>query len=255
MNQSIPNPVVSSGIPNPSVVPGSVLPTGSALAGTQSVPMVPPTTVSVPPIPGSLTQPMMTSVPGQPPIPNASLVQTRVMVPPTTVSVPPQTTFNTTSVMPTASVGTTSIMPPAGGFGTASVLPPQGNPTPTIKTLPPKVQKNQLPPQYKTVTLPVKVVTTRLPPIGPLPTPPVNQLNIQMPPVPGTASIVPPTQSTFQSVGFPTNSVDVPQTTMMPTTSVPVGMPLGSTAVQSTVPGINYGTGSVGLGNASAVKL
>ena len=38
---------------------------------------------------------------------------------------------------------------------------------PTVRTLPPKVVKTTLPPQYKTVNLPPKVVKTNLPPLYP----------------------------------------------------------------------------------------
>ena len=63
-----------------------------------------------------------------------------------------------TSVVPTTSLG--------GGYGGA----PQviGNPTPTVKTLPPRVVKTTLPPQYKTRTLPPRVVRVNLPPVGPV---------------------------------------------------------------------------------------
>ena len=43
-----------------------------------------------------------------------------------------------------------------------------GNPTPTVRTLPAKVVKTTLPPQYKTNTLPPKVVRVNLPPVGPV---------------------------------------------------------------------------------------
>ena len=48
-------------------------------------------------------------------------------------------------------------------------LPPEAyqSQTPTVRTLPLKVVKNTLPPQYKTKNLPPKVVTTRLQPIFP----------------------------------------------------------------------------------------
>ena len=41
-------------------------------------------------------------------------------------------------------------------------------PTPTVRTLPPKIERTTLPPQYKTVTLPAKVVKVNLPPVGPV---------------------------------------------------------------------------------------
>ena len=52
----------------------------------------------------------------------------------------------------------------------APTAPPQiiGNPTPTVRTLPAKVLKTTLPPQYKTNTLPPKVIRVNLPPIGPV---------------------------------------------------------------------------------------
>ena len=51
-----------------------------------------------------------------------------------------------------------------------TTAPPQiiGNPTPTVRTLPAKVLKTTLPPQYKTNTLPPKVIRVNLPPIGPV---------------------------------------------------------------------------------------
>ena len=48
-----------------------------------------------------------------------------------------------------------------------------GNPTPTVRTLPPKVVRTTLPPQYKTQTLPPKVVRVNLPPIGTPAAPPI----------------------------------------------------------------------------------
>ena len=63
-------------------------------------------------------------------------VQTSVQVPAyTTTSVPVQTMA---SVVQTA--------------------PAEGNPTPTVRTLPAKIVRNQLAPKYNTVTLPAKVV-------------------------------------------------------------------------------------------------
>ena len=81
--------------------------------------------------------------------------------------------------------------------------------TPQLKTLQPKVIRNQLPPQHKTVTLPAKIVTTRLPPIGPPPTP---ELNLQLPP-----PTLPPAQ-TIQSVVVPepVQPVQSVQTVMVP---------------------------------------
>ena len=78
--------------------------------------------------------------------------------------------------------------------------------TPMLKTLQPKIVRNQLPPQHKTVTLPAKIVTTRLPPIGPPPTP---ELNLQLPP-----PTLPPAQ-TIQSVVVP-EPVQTVQSVMIP---------------------------------------
>lgn len=81
--------------------------------------------------------------------------------------------------------------------------------TPQLKTLQPRIIRNQLPPQHKTVTLPAKIVTTRLPPIGPPPTP---ELNLQLPP-----PTLPPAQ-TIQSVVVPepVQPVQSVQTVMVP---------------------------------------
>ena len=103
---------------------------------------------------------------------------------------------------------------------------------PTIKTLPPKIVRNNLPPQHKQVMLPPKIVQQRLPPLGPLPTP---QLNIpQMaPPVPVPAPMPVPVQ--------PIQSVMVPQ--QIPTIQVPVQSYAPATSVQLSTP--NFGTTSV----------
>ena len=62
---------------------------------------------------------------------------------------------------------TTSVVPTASAYGAPQ---PQviGNPTPTVRTLPPRVVKTTLPPQYKTHTLPPKIVRVNLPPVGPV---------------------------------------------------------------------------------------
>ena len=98
--------------------------------------------------------------------------------------------------------------------------------TPQLKTLQPRIVRNELPPQYKQVTLPAKIITTRLPPIGPPPTP---ELNFQLPPPPvETVQYSQPVEQ-VQSVMIPqpvqqVQSVMVPQTIMAPqyqTVSVP----------------------------------
>ena len=55
-------------------------------------------------------------------------------------------------------------------LGVGATTSPQiiGNPTPTVRTLPPKILKTTLPPQYKTNTLPPRVVRVNLPPVGPV---------------------------------------------------------------------------------------
>ena len=98
---------------------------------------------------------------------------------------------------------TTSIVPRTVAM--VSTLPPQGNQTPTIRALPPRYERNQLQPQYKTVTLPAKVVTSRLLPIGSLSTPPTNQLQLSLTPVPPSVSVAVP-----GTVPFTTQSITVP---------------------------------------------
>lgn len=123
--------------------------------------------------------------------------------------------------------------------------------TPQLRTLQPKIVKNQLPPQHKQVVLPAKVVTTHLPPIGPPPTP---ELDIPLPPVqpvaipePVTVPVRPvqtvlvPKPVTYQ---IPVQSVAVPnyQVVSVPnyqTTSVPNYQ----TATQFSAP--KYGSTSV----------
>ena len=169
-------------------------------------------------------------------------VQTSVNVPTyTTTSVPVQTT---TSVVQTAA--------------------PEGNPTPTVRTLPPRIVRNQLAPKYNTVTLPPKVVQTRLAPILPPPTP---QLSIQAPPVQSytlppqtvpttfaTQSItVPPVQSvtipnTVQSVTLPPrvqSIVRAPVTAPTQTLSVQAPLTTTTTSIMPTTT-TTYGTASVG---------
>ena len=88
--------------------------------------------------------------------------------------------------------------------------------TPQLKTLQPRIVRNQLPPQHKTVTLPAKIVTTRLPPIGPPPTP---ELNLQLPPAQTIQSVVVPepvqpvqsVQTVMVPQPVPIQSVVVPQ--------------------------------------------
>ena len=123
--------------------------------------------------------------------------------------------------------------------------------TPQLRTLQPRIVRNELPPQYKQVTLPAKIVTTRLPPIGPPPTP---ELNFQLPPPPvETVQSVAYTQPVqqVQSVMIPqpvqqVQSVMVPQSIMIPqyqTASVPAPAYATSSIPQMSAP--KFGTTSV----------
>ena len=123
--------------------------------------------------------------------------------------------------------------------------------TPQLRTLQPRIVRNELPPQYKQVTLPAKIVTTRLPPIGPPPTP---ELNFQLPPPPvETVQSVAYTQPVqqVQSVMIPqpvqqVQSVMVPQSIMVPqyqTASVPAPAYATSSIPQMSAP--KFGTTSV----------
>lgn len=115
--------------------------------------------------------------------------------------------------------------------------------TPQLKTLQPKIVRNQLPPQHKTVTLPAKIVTTRLPPIGPPPTP---ELNLQLPPAQTIQSVVVPepvqpvqsVQTVMVPQPVPIQSVVVPQ---YQTLSVPTMQT--ASLVQPSAP--KYGSTSV----------
>jgi hypothetical protein len=129
--------------------------------------------------------------------------------------------------------------------------PQYGNTTtPELKTLQPRIVRNELPPQYKRVVLPAKVITTRLPPIGPPPTP---ELNFQLPPPAETyqSVTVPQPVQTVQSVMVP-QPVQTVQSVMMPmsvqapqyqTASVP--MPAYQTASIPQLSQPNFGTTSV----------
>ena len=129
--------------------------------------------------------------------------------------------------------------------------PQYGNTTtPQLKTLQPRIVRNELPPQYKRVVLPAKVITTRLPPIGPPPTP---ELNFQLPPPAETyqSVTVPQPVQTVQSVTVP-QPVQTVQSVMMPmsvqapqyqTASVP--MPAYQTASIPQLSQPNFGTTSV----------
>ena len=94
------------------------------------------------------------------------------------VSVQPQVQYQTQTYQAPVETQVQSQFDPS----TANLqeAPQYGNTTtPQLKTLQPRIVRNELPPQYKRVVLPAKVITTRLPPIGPPPTP---ELNFQLPP-------------------------------------------------------------------------
>ena len=156
-------------------------------------------------------------------------VQTSVQDPAyTTTTVPFQIT---TSVIQAASAG--------------------GNPTPTIRILPPKIVRNQFAPLYNTVILPAKVVQTRLDPILPSPT---QQLSIQALPV--QITILPPSTPTAfsnQSITFPPNalqSLALPlrvlsvdrQPVTFPTQTLSVQAPIAASSVGKNIP---FGTTTV----------
>ncbi len=165
-------------------------------------------------------------------------------------SIPVSQQFASTNVVP---MGTP--MPMAGP------LPPQL--TPTVRTLPPRIVRNQLPPTYKQVVLPAKIVQSRLPPIGPPPTP-----QIPFPssvPVPGSIQTVQSIQQIpVQSFAMPVQSVAVPSTyqsvNAIPYGTSSVGLPssyrngpIPATPIYGTrsVEAVStpYGTASIGVGS------
>ena len=255
----------------PSVVPGQIntFQPGSTVS-------LPPNSIVNVPVNGSLV-PVRTV-----PLPNASIAQTQPLLgvqPPVarqsfTVPLPATSSVQTQSIpMAPMGYGTTSVQPPQTvPFSTQSVQAPmvqnEGNPTPTVKTLPPRIERNQLPPQYKTVTLPPKVVTSRLPPIGPAPTPQLSNLASQTMVAPATQSITPGIPQPIQaSMPFPGQTTQTllgqtvqstlpypgqTQTTVLPSPvqSVPVPQPgqlastlAGTTSVNPIA--TNFGTTSV----------
>ena len=153
------------------------------------------------------------------------------------VSVQPQVQYQTQTYQAPVETQVQSQFDPS----TANLqeAPQYGNTTtPQLKTLQPRIVRNELPPQYKRVVLPAKVITTRLPPIGPPPTP---ELNFQLPP--------PPTE-TYQSVTVPTPVVETQvQSVMVPqpvqqvqSVMMPVSVPQYTT---TSVPMSTYQTASI----------
>ena len=164
------------------------------------------------------------------------------------VSVQPQVQYQTQTYQAPVETVQSQFDPSTANLQEA---PQYGNTTtPQLKTLQPRIVRNELPPQYKRVVLPAKVITTRLPPIGPPPTP---ELNFQLPPPAETyqSVTVPKPVQTVQSVMVP-QPVQTVQSVMMPmsvqapqyqTASVP--MPAYQTASIPQLSQPNFGTTSV----------
>lgn len=236
MLQSTTTPTVSPGFQTGSVVPGQVSPVQAG-----SIVALPPGSIVNVSVGGKLVPVKTVSAPG--------VAQTTMLPPPVLPGSIVQSPFATTT---TSVVQRTSIQPTTVPFSTQSVSVPvpmqstlvqnqtvEGNPTPTVKTLPPKIVKNQLPPQYKTVTLPPKVVQTRLAPIGPAPTPQL-QLPNQSVTLPTTSIVNPPLTTTTTSIQ--TSPGVLPLGTQYATSSLnPVTLPFRTSSVNAT-----YGTTSVG---------
>ena len=164
------------------------------------------------------------------------------------VSVQPQVQYQTQTYQAPVETVQSQFDPSTANLQEA---PQYGNTTtPQLKTLQPRIVRNELPPQYKRVVLPAKVITTRLSPIGPPPTP---ELNFQLPPPAETyqSVTVPQPIQTVQSVMVP-QPVQTVQSVMMPmsvqapqyqTASVP--MPAYQTASIPQLSQPNFGTTSV----------
>ena len=226
---SQPGLIAQSAIPQASVLPvqqplmaqttipqASILPTQQPLVAQSSVPqmnMAPQTAGSMLSVPPGTMVPVrvgnsIVMAPTQP-------VQTQTVTQTTIPQPPPQPEYQIESYQPPVE---TDYVPQGQNIVPAPQL--QQLPKPTVRTLQPKIVKNVLSPQYKTVTLPAKVVTQRLPPIGPPPTP---ELNIPLPPptLPPVETYVPPEPvQTYQSVQTvpvqPVQSVQQVQTVMVP---------------------------------------
>lgn len=131
------------------------------------------------------------------------------------------------------------IPPPMEGVEPA---PQYGNlTTPALKTLTPRVVRNQLPPQHKQVVLPAKIVRQVLPPIGPPPTP--ANLDIQLP-----QPTLPPVQ-TVNSVVVPQSTIQTVQSTYM----VPQQIPTVQVSVPPVISQPMYSSASVGQVGSIAV--
>jgi len=216
MNTSIQPTLINNGLPAGSIIPGDEAKINPVEAG--SIVGLPVGSIVHINVNGSLV-PVKTV-----PAPMASTtVQQTVPLPPPAVT----STYQTQSVQVPQFAANESVQV------TGNV---QGNPTPTIKTLPPRIVKNELPAKYNTVTLPPKVVTTRLSPILPPPTP---KLSIPTPPA---QSVTLPQTAVHSSVTLPppVQSVAAPQTIqtsipLPPPQSVTLPPPVQSVAVPQTI--------------------
>lgn len=213
MNTSIQPTNINNGLPSGSIIPGEQAKVNPVQAG--SIVGLPVGSIVHVNVNGSLV-PVKTV-----PAPMASTTMQTQTVP---LPSPPVATYQTQSVqvpqyIPTGSVNVTGSV--------------QGNPTPTIKTLPPRIVKNELPAKYNTVTLPPKIVTTRLSPILPPPTP---QLSIPSPPV--QSLTVPQTVQTSIPLPSP-QSVTLPTSTSVYNPNIQsISLPL-QPVVNTSVQGLN----------------
>ena len=216
---TIPSVQVGAGFPlqSTSAMPQAPMQSNMAPVQTGSIMSVPPGTLVPVQVGNNIVQ-----VPTQP-------VQTQTVH----MSIQPQPQYQTISVPVTSTVEAPVDLPPnvvpAPQYGQAT--------TPSLKTLPARIIKKELPPQYKQKMLPAKVVTQRLPPIGPPATPeptPVQSVPVYEPP---RQSIV------VQQVPTSTVLVPVVQAPQYQTVSVPVSTIQTAPIAQPSV--ANYGTTSV----------
>ena len=179
-------------------------------------------------------------------LPPGSVIPVNVngsIVPVKTVPAPAQRVIQTQTIqVPQQTVVRQSIAVPETTTTTTATTSVGSVPTPTLRTLAPKIVRNQLPPKYNTVTLPAKVVSTRLPPLGPPPTPanlsipaeaPVTSIAVPAPTKTLVKSVA-PAQTIVQSV-TPVTPVAPVQSVVVPTTSVVKSIAMPATTVQ-TVP-------------------
>ena len=216
---TIPSVQVGAGFPlqSTSAIPQAPMQSNLAPVQTGSIMGVPPGTLVPVQVGNNIVQ-----VPTQP-------VQTQTVH----MSIQPQPQYQTISVPVTSTVEAPVDLPPnvvpAPQYGQAT--------TPSLKTLPARIIKKELPPQYKQKMLPAKVVTQRLPPIGPPATP-------EPTPVQSAPVYEAPRQSiVVQQVPTQTLLVPVVQAPQYQTVSVPVSTIQTAPIAQPSV--ANYGTTSV----------